>query len=84
MLTDADIRRAWSRGHALHPGDCNSCGSQEFRTWQGVSVCSYCRSTAASAPGHTPSGTGLSAFGRNLTVSRYAEYMEALARIATA
>lgn len=32
--------------HTLHPGDCQSCGSQEFRTWRGTSVCAYCRSTA--------------------------------------
>ena len=67
---------------SLHPGDCASCGSQEFRHWKGVSVCSYCRSTAQT-PRHTPSDTGLSAFGRNLTASRYAEYMHALARITT-
>ena len=39
---------------ALHPGDCPSCGSQEFRMWRGVSVCAYCRSTATAAPRPMP------------------------------
>lgn len=26
------------------PGNCDACGSQEFRTHQGVAICSYCRS----------------------------------------
>lgn len=26
------------------PGNCESCGSQEFRTHRGVDICSYCRS----------------------------------------
>lgn len=28
------------------PGNCESCGSQEFRTHRGVTICSYCRSVA--------------------------------------
>ena len=28
------------------PGNCESCGSQEFRTHRGVAICSYCRSVA--------------------------------------
>ena len=28
------------------PGNCESCGSQEFRTHRGVDICSYCRSVA--------------------------------------
>lgn len=31
----------------IHPGDCSACGSQEFRRWQGKSVCAYCRSVAS-------------------------------------
>ena len=27
-------------------GNCESCGSQEFRTHRGVAICSYCRSVA--------------------------------------
>ena len=79
---DANWRLVPPKVATHHPGDCPSCGSQEFRRWQGVSVCSYCRSTAQT-PRHTPSDTGLIAFGRNLTASRYAEYMHALARITT-
>lgn len=43
QLIDVNARRS----HTLHPGDCSACGSQEFRRWQGVSVCSYCRSVDA-------------------------------------
>ena len=42
QLVDVNARRS----HTLHPVSCDSCGSQEFRRWQGVSVCSYCRSVA--------------------------------------
>ena len=57
QLTDARERRS----HTLHPGDCGSCGSQEFRTWRGVSVCAYCRSVATATPQTAPRLTTQSA-----------------------
>lgn len=81
LLTDRRMRR----DHTLHPGDCQSCGSHEFRRWQGVSVCAYCRSTAA-APVSAAAPSSIAerqAAWAKVGVRYHAERRHALARITT-
>lgn len=66
------------RDHTLHPGDCSSCGSHEFRRWQGVSVCAYCRSTASA-----PTADSFIADRANSVAERYAQWAKVGARYHT-
>lgn len=69
-MTDPKLR--------LHPGDCSSCGSQEFRHWHGRSVCAYCRSVAAPAARTGPAYDPVAArhramkvaYGESLSITR--------------
>lgn len=61
--------------HCLHPGDCASCGSQEYRVWKGVSVCAYCRSVAA-----TPAARAETPVSRAVRDQMYTSYFSAMAQ----